>query len=78
MATKKLYISDSLDGASMDLISQFLSMGGHAVFIWSSYLLVFIVLVTFIILSYRRLRKRLDELAEFEKIGSGEKIEEKI
>ncbi len=78
MATKELYIFDPVDEANMDLIYQFLSMGGYAVFIWSSYLLVIIVLVTFMILSHRRLRKRLDELADCEKTSSGEKIEEEI
>ena len=62
----------------MDLIFKFFSMGGYAVFVWPSYLLVAIVLAVLMIISRRRLKQRLDDLAQCEKTGNEGEIEEEI
>ena len=47
----------------MDKLIQFMDMGGHGPFIWSSYGMVFVVLLGLWIVSLRYLRASRDELS---------------
>ncbi len=54
----------------MDGLSEFLRMGGYAVWVWSAYAVCFVVLViNFVVpmLRRRRLRRALERQARFER-----------
>jgi heme exporter protein D len=53
-------------------VSQYLAMGGHAVFIWSAYAVAAVVLIGLLGLSWRGLKAREAELALLEPIRGRE------
>lgn len=52
-------------------MSEFLNMGGYAVFVWSSYGLSAVVLIGMVAVSLRRRRDALERVSEMETNGSG-------
>lgn len=59
----------------MDLIYDFLSMGGYAVFVWSSYLVVICVLFMLFYISRLRFKRVMHNLNKVEKLNDEGSIE---
>ncbi len=51
----------------MDSIAAFFDMGGYARFVWPAYTIAFIVMVGFVVTSWRTLRARQTSLDALEK-----------
>lgn len=55
----------------MDLISEFLNMGGYAGFVWPAYGIAVVVLAVLIAVSLRQLRQMEREAAAIEPLRAG-------
>lgn len=53
-------------GSWMERLTEFLEMGGYAVFVWPAFGLAAVVMVGLLVATLRQLRRRRRELAELE------------
>ena len=59
----------------MEIIYDFLGMGGYAVFVWSSYLIVVCVLFMLFYISRLRFKRAIQNLNKVEKLNDEGSIE---
>ena len=59
----------------MEIIYDFLGMGGYAVFVWSSYLIVVCVLFMLFYISRLRFKRAIQNLNKVEKLNDKGSIE---